>query len=299
MIDYSLRELESFVAVAEELSFINAAKRLHLAQPPVSRHIQKLEDRLGVRLFDRTNRRVALTVAGRAFYSDVHDPMLRLEGASVAAKLAATGAVARLEIGFVSSLFGPEMADVFRRFRSAHADVQLTLQDRTSAEQVRAVAEGRLDGGFIGVEPRPPLAGVAFVPWRKEAVALFVPREHRLAKKRRIALKSVADEPMIAIAAEVSPAYASRVQELCRDAGFRPRIIQEAARAQAVLAMVAAGSGVAILPSSMYRLTDNAVSAVGLTTGEALFTYVFAHRSGPTARELKQFVDVLAAALPL
>src|SRR6266404_4165770 len=100
MIDYSLRELESFVAVAEELSFTRAAARLHLAQPPLSRHIRTLEDRLGVRLFERTNRRVALTVAGRAFYSDVHDPMLRLERASVAAKRAATGAAARLEIGF-------------------------------------------------------------------------------------------------------------------------------------------------------------------------------------------------------
>src|SRR5437016_5171989 len=113
MIDFSLRELESFLAVAEELSFTRAAKRLRLAQPPLSRHIRSLEDRLGVRLFERTNRTVALTLAGRAFYAEVREPLLSLERAAASAKRAASGALARLELGFVSSLLGPELADLF------------------------------------------------------------------------------------------------------------------------------------------------------------------------------------------
>src|SRR6185436_13672750 len=98
MIEYSLRELEAFRAVAEELSFTRAAARLRLAQPALSRHVRSLEDRLGLRLFDRTNRAVALTVAGRQFYGDVLGPLLRLEEAAAAAKRAARGETVRLEV---------------------------------------------------------------------------------------------------------------------------------------------------------------------------------------------------------
>src|SRR4051794_33779398 len=117
MIDYSVRELESFMAVAEELSFTRAAAPPRLGQPPITRHVRSLEGRLGVRLFDRTNRRVALTVAGRAFYDEVREPMLRLERAATSARRAANGTLTRLEVGFVSSLLGPELAGLFRRFR--------------------------------------------------------------------------------------------------------------------------------------------------------------------------------------
>src|SRR5882724_8343242 len=144
MIEYSIRELESFVAVAEELSFTRAAARLRLAQPPLSRHVRTLEERLGVRLFERTNRSVALTTAGRSFYAEVQEPLWKLHRAAAAARRAAAGETARLEIGFVSSLLGPELTDVFRRYRQAHPEVQLTLQDRIPAEQLRAIAEGRM-----------------------------------------------------------------------------------------------------------------------------------------------------------
>jgi LysR family transcriptional regulator, benzoate and cis,cis-muconate-responsive activator of ben and cat genes len=296
MIDFSMRELESFMAVAEELSFTRAAARLRLAQPPLSRHVRSLEERLGVRLFERTNRTVSLTVAGRVFYGEIREPLLSLQRASTSAKRAASGVVARLELGFVSSLLGPELTELFRSFRVSHPDVQLMLQDRTSADQSRAISEGRLDGGFVGVTPRPRVPGLTLVPWRREALALFVPREHRFAEQRQIALKALKGEPMVAIAAESSPGFASKIHDLCRVAGFRPRIVQEATRAQAVAAMVAAGSGIAILPLSMHRVTGEAVRAVRLAGRGVLVTYLFAHRSGSTSRELTKFVLVLSAA---
>jgi len=294
MVGFSLRELESFMAVAEELSFTRAAARLRLAQPPLSRHVRSLEDRLGVRLFERTNRTVALTIAGRAFHDEVREPLLRLERAASSAQRAASGAITRLELGFVSSLLGPELADLFRRFRRAHPSAQLTLHDRSSADQLRAIREGRLDGGFIGVTPRPRAPGIALIPWRREVLAVFVPRDHHLASRREVALKALASEPMIGISAEASPGFAAKVHDLCRDAGFRPRIIQEAARAQAVAAMVAAGSGIAILPSSLHRVTGNAVRAVRLVGRGVVVAYLFGHRSGSTSRELGNFVTMLS-----
>jgi DNA-binding transcriptional LysR family regulator len=290
MIDYSIRELESFVAVAEELNFTRAAARLRLAQPPLSRHIRTLEERLGVRLFERSNRSVALTAAGRAFYVEVQETLVKLQRAAAAAKRAAAGETARLEIGFVSSLLGPELADVFRRFRAAYPHVQLTLQDRIPAEQLRAIVEGRLDGGFIGLAPAQRLPGVEFVLWRTEPLTLFLPKGDARMKRRRVDLKAIAREPLVAISADAAPAFASKVQELCRAAGFRPRIVQEARRAQAVVAMVAAGSGLAILPASVHRIARTAVDAVPLEGAKALVTYVFAHRSGAKTEPLKQFI---------
>jgi DNA-binding transcriptional LysR family regulator len=296
MIEYSLRELEAFVAVAEELSFTRAAARLRLAQPPLSRHIRTLEDRLGLRLFERSNRHVALTVAGRAFYAEVQDPLLRLQRAAATARRAAAGETARLEIGFVSSLLGPELTEVFRRFRATHPEVQLTLQDRIPAEQLRAISEGRLDGGFVGLAPVGRAPGIAFAPWRREAVRLFVPSGHALAGERRVALKSIAREPMLAISTDAAPAFAAKIHELCRAAGFRPHIVQEASRAQAVLAMVAAGSGVAILPASVHAASGTAVAALELRDKNAVVSYVFAHRVGPMPEALRNFVRMAAGA---
>lgn len=295
MIDYSLRELESFVAVAEELSFTRAAARLHLAQPPLSRHVRTLEDRLGLRLFERTNRTVCLTGAGRSFYAEVQEPLLRLQRAAAVARRTAAGETARLELGFVSSLLGPELADLFRRFRLAHPEVQLTLQDRIPAEQARAIAEGRMDGGFLGLAPRPPVPGLTCLPWRKEALVLFVPGEHRWAGQRHLPLRALAGEPMVAIAADAAPAFASKVQALCGAAGFRPHIVQEGARAQAVVAMVAAGAGVAILPGSVRRVTGGAVVGLRLAAREAMVTFVFARRLGRPSKELARFADLIAA----
>jgi DNA-binding transcriptional LysR family regulator len=296
MIQFSLRELESFVAVAEELSFTRAATRLRLAQPPLSRHVRALEDRLGVRLFERSNRSVALTAAGRALYAEVQGPLVQLERAAAAARRAAAGETGRLELGFVSSLLGPDLGELFRTFRAAHPDVQLTLFDRIPHEQLRAIAEGRLDGGFVGLAPATRVAGVVFAPWKTEALWLFVPRSHPLAGRTRVALTAVAGLPLVAIGAEAAPAFASKVQALCRTAGFRPRIVQEASRAQAVVAMVAAGSGVAILPATLAGVAGGAVTALPLRGRGAMVTYVFAHREAPVSSELARFLVTLARA---
>lgn len=130
MIDYSLRELECFVAVAEELSFTRAARRLRLAQPPLSRHIQSLESRLGTKLFLRAPRTVVLTAAGRAFLADTKGTLAQLQRAGDSAKRAANGETSRLALGFVSAVLNPKLMGVFQRYRARHPAVQLTLHTR-------------------------------------------------------------------------------------------------------------------------------------------------------------------------
>lgn len=295
MTDYSLRELECFVAVAEELSFTRAARRLHLSQPPLSRHVQSLEARLGTRLFERSRRAVALTPAGRALLADTKAALAQLQRAAERAKRAARGETARLDVGFVSAVLSPGLISVFQRYRQENPAVQLTLHDRPPTEQLRAIAEGRLDGGFVGATPATPSTGLVFIPWSREPLLVFLPRGHRLESAQRIKLGELSGDGFVMVSAESAPCFSQQIHELCHGAGFRPKVVQEAVRGQAVVVMVAAGAGVAILPAAMARLAGDAVVTRPLAAKGASVTYVFAHRAGEPAGPLKDLIATLKA----
>lgn len=290
MIDYSIRELECVVAVAEELSFTRAARRLHLSQPPLSRHIQSLEARLGIKLFARSPRSVALTPAGRAFLTDTKGALAQLQRAADRAKRAARGETTRLDLGFVSAVLNPDLISIFQRYRTAHPAVDLTLHDCPPAEQLRAIAEGRLDGGFVGSSPATPSSGLVFIPWSREPLMVFLPRGHRLQGAARVKMADLATESFVMVAAESAPCFSQQIHQLCMDAGFRPKVVQEAARGQAVAVMVAAGTGVAILPASMARIAGESSVAIPLTAKGASVAYVFARRLGEPVAPLRDFV---------
>lgn len=290
--DYSIRELECFIAVAEELSFTRAAKRLHLAQPPLSRHIRTLEEKIGGELFIRQPRRIALTAAGRLFYEETrHVPRL-LTRAGEAAARCVQGETARLRLGFVSAVMNDELVDIFRRFREMHPGVQIMLQDSPPNEQLKAIAEGQLDGGFVGLAPEDRQPGIRFIAWHREPLMCFVPAGHPLAGRRSIALEALAEEPFVAVSHASAPAFASHLRALCKTAGFRPRVILESPRAQAVALMVAAGSGVAILPAALARWMKNSIAAIPLK-GAPKITHVFACQNGPLMKPLEQLIRLL------
>lgn len=290
--DYSLRELECFIAVAEELSFTRAAHRLHLAQPPLSRHVRALEEKLGTRLFERSKRSVRLTAAGGLFFEETRGILPQLIRAGEMTKRSGQGELSRLRIGFVSAVLSPELIETFQAFRARHPEVQVILQDQPPAEQLQAIARGTLDGGFVGLEPNDRVPGIQYRAWSNEALACFVPSGHWLASRGRIALKELAGEPFVAVSSEGAPAFSAYVHALCRHAGFRPRIVLESSRAQAVAVMVAAGSGVALLPESLARFVGQAAVAVPLLKSPTI-THVFAHPLGPPAAALKTFLEFL------
>jgi DNA-binding transcriptional LysR family regulator len=290
--DYSLRELECFTAVAEELSFTRAAQRLHLAQPPLSRHVRALEEKIGTTLFRRTPRTVSLTPAGALFYDETRGLLAQLARAGDAAKRSAHRETQRLRLGFVSAVLSPELVEVLRVFRRENPSVQILLQDQPPAEQLQAISRGLLDGGFPGLAPRAQPAGVTCVRWRREDLACFVPAGHPLGQRPSVALKELLGEAFVAVSREAAPAFVAHVQALCRSAGFRPRIVLESPRAQAVAVMVAAGSGIALLPNSLARVVGTAAVAVPLKKA-APITHVFAHAAGPLAPAMRQFLAIL------
>lgn len=290
--DYSLRELECFSAVAEQLSFTRAAARLHLAQPPLSRHIRTLEEKLGARLFDRKARKVSLTAAGNRFQEETRGLLAQLERAGEAARRVAGGELSRLRVGFVSAVLTSELVDIFRSFRAKFPSVQILLHDLPPAEQLRLIGNGGLDGGFVGLQPGDATEGIRFTPWRTERLAAFLPAGHALAGRKKIALREISQEPFVAVASHAAPAFSAFVHEQCRGAGFRPRILLESPRAQAVAVMVAAGSGVALLPETLTRVTGDSVAVVGLKEAPRL-THVFAHPAGRAPAPLRDFMAMM------
>lgn len=295
--DYTLRELECFGAVAEELSFTRAARRLHLAQPALSRHIRTLEEKIGTRLFDRQPRAVALTAAGRVFHEDSRGLLAQLVRAGETARRAALGEESRLRIGFVSAVLGGEIMRVLRRFREAHPAVQLLLHDLLPAEQMRLIAEGRLDAGFVGLLPTERTAGLRFVPWHRERLFVFVPSGHPLSRRSRVEVGALRGERFVAVSSEAAPAFSARVHDLCRQAGFRPRIVLESSRAQAVAIMVAAGCGVAILPESLRNFAGASAPGIALQ-GAPEITHVFARPATPPTSAMKDLLEALTNSAP-
>lgn len=287
---YSIRELECFLAVAEELSFTRAAKRLHLAQPPLSRHIRTLEEKIGATLFLRDTRGVRMTPAANVLYEETRNIPRRLVRAAEAARRCALGESARLRLGFVSAVMNHELADAFRSFREQNPVIQITLHDVAPHDQLTAITDGRLDGGFVGVQPSEPPPGIRFTPWRKEPLVCLVPSGHPLSSRRSVSLGDLAGESFIAVSHASAPAFASWIRGLCDRAGFRPRVILESPRAQSVALMVAAGSGIAFLPATLADLVSRSTHAIPLRPSVKI-THVFAcpdrKPEGPLARFIR------------
>ena len=290
--DYSLRELECFIAVAEERSFTRAAKRLNLAQPPLSRHIRILEEKIGAKLFNREPRGVSLTPAANVFYEETRNIPRRLLRAGEAARRSASGEIARLRLGFVSAVMNDELSDIFRTFRHQHPEIQITLHDVPPQEQLEAIADGRLDGGFVGLEPPEPPAGIRFIPWRSEPLICLMPTGHALADRKSIRLEALVDESFVAVSSASAPAFAGLIQEMCQTAGFRPRIILESPRAQAVALMVGVGSGVALLPETLAGLVKRSTHAIPLRPARKI-THVFACRDRKMEGPLADLMSLL------
>ncbi|HEY9817895.1 MAG TPA: LysR family transcriptional regulator [Candidatus Obscuribacterales bacterium] len=246
------RHLRYFVAVAEELHFGRAAERLHMAQPPLSQQIRQLEEQLGFQLFHRTKRRVTLTEAGQVFLEHSQDLLQQLERAVESGRQASRGEVGQLAIGFVSSATYNVLPMILHEFRDRFPQVNLTLRELTTDQQVRWLAENRLDVGFI----RPPIddAQLKTQVILQEPLVVALPVHHPLAALEAIPLKSLAGESFILFPRRLAPGLYDQVISLCQSADFSPKVVQEAIQMQTIVSLVAARMGVAIVPISIQHL---------------------------------------------
>lgn len=249
-----LRHLRYFVAVAEELNFGRAARRLNIAQPPLSRQIRDLEREVGTPLFERGSRGVELTHAGRAFLPEVRLTLAQAERAQRTAQRAAQGETGRLRVGFVeAATHSGILPDVLSFFRMHLPAIGLSLLEMDSAQQSEALRDGRID---FGIAAGAPLDGDRWLHAEQvysEPLLLAVPAGHPLDGRKRFTLADLAGEPFVLIPRYAGAALHDDIIARCRDAGFSPHVAQEAAGWHTMVSLVSAGVGLAFVPASLAR----------------------------------------------
>jgi DNA-binding transcriptional LysR family regulator len=257
-----LQQLRYFVTLAEEMHFGRAAKRLCITQPPLSLSILQLEESLGVRLFERDSKRVAITVAGQALLERAREIVHQADRTLDFAKAIVDGRVGRLELGFTATLLYRGLPDIIHSFTASYPEIELSMREANSQRQTELVRAGHLDAGFVNMSVVP--AGLESLVLYEEKFVVCLPAAHRLASAPAIALESLRDEFFILISREASPVYYDQLMSFCTAAGFRPRTRIEVGQILSKLALVAADMGVALVPESLSRTGTAGVAFVPL-----------------------------------
>lgn len=250
MFDFS--QLRCFAAVAEELHFGRAAARLNMTQPPLSRQIQVLERILDVQLLERTSRSVRLTAAGRSFLPEAQRILRLAETATHVTRQVAAGRAGVLKLGFTAASaydFLPRLVTVLRR---ALPDVTLALREMVSQDQVEELLAGRIDAALV----RPPVTHPDLIAVRAlaEPLVAALPAGHPLAARVQLTLADLGGEPMIAYAPNEARYFNDLIQGLLAEAAVEPRIVQRLTQIHAILALVRAELGIALVPAAAERL---------------------------------------------
>ena len=292
MKNISLKQIECFLEVCRDFHFTRAAARLGLAQPPLSRHIRELENKLGLKLFERSGKSVTLSLAGHAFLEEIYPLPSLLNRAIDAARRARTGEVAILRIGFVGAILGESLLDTFHRYRNQHPDTRLQLLDMKPSELIEQLESGNLDGAFLGVKPSRLSSKLRCCPWRREKLLVCLHQEHPLAQRERLKLKDIALENFISLSAAVAPSYRDLLDRLFQRKGYRPAIAQETNAVPALLSMVVAGCGIALLPPSATTPAGGRLATLPLDERDAKIQEVFLYQKNPSP-PLKRFLAEL------
>ena len=244
------RLLRQFIAVAEELNFRRAAERLHMAQPPLSQAIIRLEEQLGYPVFERSNRKVSLTPAGTAFLSTARQVLAALDEGVAETRRVAQGSAGHLRLGFIQITPYAHVLAALRQFRSDTPAVHLSLREASTQELVDALEAGELDIGIVRAPGRSTPA-LAFERLSSESIMAALPAGHRLAGHAAVELAALKNDDFVASPRALGQGFHDQLTGLCLHAGFVPDVVQQARRLQTVIGLVAAGFGVALLPASL------------------------------------------------
>ncbi|KYP80657.1 hypothetical protein AYW79_10250 [Ferroacidibacillus organovorans] len=284
------RHLEYFIAVAEELNFGRAAQRLQMTQPPLSQQIQQLERELGTALFIRTQRRVELSPAGRAFLPEARSLLKHAERAKRLANDVGAGRVGRIAVGFVGSATYDILPLTIREYRAAYPEVYVHLRELPTPSQVESLLKGEIDVGFI----RPPIAShdLRVETLYRDRAVLAVPKMHPSSHRAVMRLSDLGGESWVLLARSTWSGFYDEILAKCSDAGFDPNIELTAAEFQTVLGVVAAGLGISIVPSSAAIFKREDVVFIPLEGEVPTIEMSIAWRAADDSAQIRQFLDV-------
>lgn len=286
-----LRQLRYFMVVAEELHFGRAAARLHIAQPALSQQIQTLERALNVQLLQRTKRNVTLTDAGRLFLEEARVTLRQAEQTAYVAMLAGRGVMGRLTLGFTGTALYSVMPTIVCLYRDSYPDVDITLQEMSTEEQVHALQSSQIHVGLL----YPPLrdADIGAIPLFYESLVVVLPDHHPLADLSEISLAHLTDESFVLFPRVEGPCLHDRIIGMCQQVGFSPRIAYETARPQIMIGLVAAGMGVALTFESMAYLKRPGVLYKPLCEATPEWAMAVAWRQSNVVPVVQTFLDVV------
>src|SRR3984957_2765763 len=255
-----LRQIRSFLSIAETLHFGRTAELIHLSQPALSLQIRALEAEVGVRLLERNRRKTTLTPAGRAFRDAATAGVAQLDRAIRNARLAADGKLGLLRIGFISTAGSELLPDTIRAFRELNPEVEFSLRNILTAEQIQMLEAGALDIGFL----RLPIGGhtqLEVATIHREPFVLVVPASHPLGARKKVRLSEVAGQDFVMYDRKHAPGFHDQVFGMLRNAGIVPNVCQTAGEMPALIALVGAGIGSSIRPPSAVK--HNIAAVVG------------------------------------
>jgi DNA-binding transcriptional LysR family regulator len=291
-----LRHLRYFIAVAEELHFGRAAQVLGISQPPLSQQIQALEQEVGARLFERTNRRVELSEAGRLFLHEARLVLAQVDKAADVARRAQLGELGELKIGFTSSApFNSTIPQAIFAFRQAFPAVHLNLQEMSSTEVAESLVDESIQVGLMRPLPLPDSLSV--IELMREPLVAVLNAGHPLVEgsESGLHLAQLAQEPFVFFPRTYGSGLYAQLLNLARDAGFSPHFAQEAGEAMTIIGLVAAGLGVSVLPASYQRIRIDGVVYRTLLDQEAVTAVWLVQRKGAQTPMAKAFVELLVA----
>src|ERR1700733_1117426 len=255
-----LRQIRSFLSIAETLHFGRTARLIHLSQPALSLQIRALEEEIGVRLFERNRRKTALTAAGVAFRDDATAAVSQLDQAIRRARLTANGKLGLLRVGFISTAGNEIVPNIVRQFRDSNPEVEFSLRNILTTDQIQMLGDGSLDIGFlrlpIGEHPELEVVGI-----HREPFVVVLPRSHVLAKRKKVRLRELLGQDFVMYERAYAPGFHDLLFGMLGDAGVVPNIAQTAGQMPTLISLVDAGMGISILPASTVRHSVASVTA--------------------------------------
>ena len=283
-----LRQIRSFLSIAETLHFGRTAELIHLSQPALSLQIRALEEEVGVRLFERNRRRTTLTAAGVAFRDDAIAAVSQLDQAIRRARLTANGKLGLLRVGFISTAGNEIVPNIVRQFRDSNPEVEFSLRNILTTDQIQMLSDGSLDIGFlrlpIGEHPELDVVRV-----HREPFVVVTPLSHKLAKRKRVALHELSGQDFVMYERSYAPGFHDLIFGLLRDAGVIPNVCQTAGQMPTLISLVDSGMGISILPASAVKHSGASVVACEIRGKRAVSEIAIAVNKGNRVAAVANF----------
>lgn len=288
--EIELRHLRYFVAVAEELHFGRAAQRLHLAQPPLSQQIRRLEELLGYPLFTRTSRSVTLTVAGHVFLDRARRTLQKMQLDVTEMRRVARGESGSLNIGFIGSAMLTSLPAVLDRYRKTYPSVELQFSESYTSRVMDGLLNSQLDIGFL--RDADETEGVVTRIIYREPFIAILPATHPRAQQKSIAASALRNEPFVYYAQSAGKYAYEKPLALCGGEGFRPRIVQEASHWLTILRLIEVGIGVSIAPACVASIASKHVVCLPLRGAQEQSYLQLAWRADEKRTIVQNFADI-------